>query len=66
MTQIIGGYFTENFSSMDFSHLEESESWHRLISQYSANDVCPLGVKCPTHSTDHYHCKEPNCDSSFK
>lgn len=52
---------------MDFAHLEESgESWHRLISQYSANDVCPLGIKCPTHSTDHYHCKEPSCDSVFK
>lgn len=62
-----GGYFTENFSPMDFSQSEESsEFFNRFIAYYQANDNCPVGLKCTMQGSDHYHCKEPNCELSIK
>ncbi|XP_065221006.1 zinc finger protein castor homolog 1-like isoform X2 [Planococcus citri] len=66
-TQLSGGYFTENFSPMDFSQSEDSSDYfYRFINYFQVGDSCPLNVKCSMHGTEHYHCKEPNCELSFK
>ncbi len=63
-----GGYFTENVAPIDFSPSEESSAdhWCRFVSHCQANDICPLDAKCSMIGSDHYHCKEPNCELSFR
>uniref|UniRef100_A0A1B6ETM8 C2H2-type domain-containing protein n=1 Tax=Cuerna arida TaxID=1464854 RepID=A0A1B6ETM8_9HEMI len=49
-------------SALDLSSEEGSESW----AHYGTNMICPAGPKCGLYQTDHYHCKEPNCDMPFR
>ncbi|XP_054266338.1 zinc finger protein castor homolog 1-like isoform X2 [Macrosteles quadrilineatus] len=48
-------------SALDLSSEEGSDSW-----AHHPTGLCPAGPKCGLFQTDHYHCKEPNCDMPFR
>lgn len=51
-----------SMSALDLSSEDGSDCW----THYSAPAPCPTGPKCGFFQTDHYHCKEPNCDMPFR
>lgn len=61
------GFFTDNSSTgvADGGSPEDVEMWPRYLTRFKPN-TCTGGSGCAMSDTDHFHCKEPNCESPVK
>lgn len=69
-TKAIGGqgFFTDNSSSAaapDGSSPDDVEMWPRYLTRFKPN-TCTGGPGCSLSDADHFHCKEPNCETPVK
>ncbi|KAL4131730.1 hypothetical protein QTP88_009003 [Uroleucon formosanum] len=68
-SKMIGGhgFFTDNSSTggADGGSPEDVEMWPRYLTRFKPN-TCTGGSGCSMSDTDHFHCKEPNCESPVK
>ncbi|VVC40912.1 Hypothetical protein CINCED_3A025642 [Cinara cedri] len=62
------GFFTDNScTAVDggVGSPEDVEMWPRYLTRFKPN-TCTGGPDCALYDTDHFHCKEPNCDAPVK
>jgi hypothetical protein len=60
------GFFTDNSSAApDAGSPDDVEMWPRYLTRFKPN-TCTGGSGCVVYDSDHFHCKEPNCDAPIK
>lgn len=65
-----GGFFTDNSSSSaaagpDGCAPDDVEMWPRYLTRFKPA-TCTGGSTCALYDADHFHCKEPNCETPVK
>lgn len=59
------GFFTDNSSATPDGLPDDVEMWPRYLTRFKPH-TCTGGSGCTLYDADHFHCKEPNCETPVK